>query len=465
MADKELHFLRSHSWQVSIGRLVVLVGVVGLAGWSIGMPVEGLMIAFAIYAVWSLSSLMRLQRWVMGRQRAAPPSDMGVWSDIAGYVHNRHQAGRMRRRRLIRLLRAYREAAEALPDGVMVLSNTRQLVWSNASARRLLGLDRHRHRGQVIDHLLQNRQILEWLAAERVDQPLIDVPSPINGDIRMSMRLIPYAETQWLLVVRDISTLLKLEQVRRDFVANVSHELRTPLTVIHGYLDLMEPEEMPDSSGMIIEMRRQSTRMTQIVEDLLTLSRLDAQEGLYDEPVAMSAMLSMLKREAEALSGGQHRIEVHLESRHDLIGSPTDLHSAFSNLVFNAVRYTPAGGRVDIHWTDIVDGASLSVLDTGHGIPAEHLPRITERFYRVSTSRSRERGGTGLGLSIAKHILALHQARLRIESTLGVGSAFHCEFPSSRLESPTTDSSASASMSAAASLPADTAITERISSR
>jgi two-component system, OmpR family, phosphate regulon sensor histidine kinase PhoR len=448
MADSELSFLRSHSWQVSIGRLVVLVAVAAALGAAMQAIVEALMIAFAIYALWSLTSLMRLQRWVRGRQRSAPPNDMGVWSDIAGYVHARHQAGRQRRRRLVQLLRAYREAAEALPDGVMVLSNTRQLVWSNISAQRLLALDRHLHRGQVIDHLLHNRDILEWLSAERTDQPLIDVPAPGNSDIRLSMRLIPYAESQWLLVVRDISTLLKLEQVRRDFVANVSHELRTPLTVIHGYLDLIEPEDLPDSSGMIVEMRRQSTRMTQIVEDLLTLSRLDAQEGLHDEPVSMEAMLSLLKREAEALSGGQHRIATRLDSRSDLVGSAKDLHSAFSNLVFNAVRYTPAGGRIDIRWSDLPDGAVLSVHDTGHGIPAEHLPRITERFYRVSTSRSREKGGTGLGLSIAKHVLALHQARLRIESELGLGSVFHCEFPASRLEKPATGVDSSASMAA-----------------
>ncbi len=445
MPDTDLQFLRSYSWQVSIGRLAVLIAASALVGWWLGYFTEALVCAFAIYVVWSLSSLMRLQRWVMGRNRNAPPTDMGVWSDIASYVHSRHQAGKQRRRRLVQLMRAYREAAEALPDGVMVLSNTRQLVWSNASARRLLGLDKHRHRGQVIDHLIQHRQILEWLSAEKIDQPLIDVPAPVDSDIRLSMRLIPYAERQWLLVVRDISTLLKLEQVRRDFVANVSHELRTPLTVIHGYLDLIEPEDFPESSGMILEMRRQSMRMTQIVEDLLTLSRLDAQEGQRDEPVSMSAMLSLLKREAEALSAGQHRIDIQLASQTDLIGSTKDLHSAFSNLVFNAVRYTPPGGSIDIAWRDLPDGACLSVSDTGQGIPPEHLPRITERFYRVSTSRSREKGGTGLGLSIAKHVLMLHQAKLRIDSALGVGSTFFCDFPSVRLDAaaPAGDTSAS----------------------
>ena len=456
MADTELRFLRSHSWQVSIGRLIILVAAAAALGAWLDLLPEALVIALAAYAVWSLSSLMRLQRWVMGREGAAPPSDMGVWSDIAGYVHARHQAGWQRRRRLVRLLRAYREAAEALPDGVMVLSNTRQLVWSNAAARRLLALDRHRHRGQVIDHLLHDHAILDWLAAGKADQPLIDVASPADAAVRLSMRLIPYAERQWLLVVRDISTLLRLEQVRRDFVANVSHELRTPLTVVHGYLDLIEPDDVPEYGAMIVEMRRQSARMTQIVEDLLTLSRLDAQQGAHEEPVHMATMLSLLKREAESLSGGQHRIAVQLDSQRDLIGSERDLHSAFSNLVFNAVRYTPAGGSVDISWHDLGENASLSVRDTGHGIPAEHLPRITERFYRVSTSRSREKGGTGLGLSIAKHVLGLHQARLRIDSEPGVGSTFHCDFPAARLATAPTAPAPSVSMA-----PLPTASTDR----
>jgi two-component system phosphate regulon sensor histidine kinase PhoR len=221
--------------------------------------------------------------------------------------------------------------------------------------------------------------------------------------------------------------------MRRDFVANVSHELRTPLTVVHGYLDMLDPGEQPEWAPILEEMRHQSQRMTQLVEDLLTLSRLEAQEGVIDEEVAMDSMLVTLRREAEALSQHRHDVGVEDAAGVDLLGSTRELHSAFSNLVANAVRYTPAGGTITVRFAPKGDGAVLAVNDTGYGIPAAHLPRITERFYRVSTSRSRESGGTGLGLAIVKHILHLHQARLQIESEVGRGSTFTCRFGPERV--------------------------------
>jgi two-component system phosphate regulon sensor histidine kinase PhoR len=265
-----------------------------------------------------------------------------------------------------------------------------------------------------------------------------DAPSPHDPNIRLNLRLIPYSDQQWLLVARDISKLMHLEQVRRDFVANVSHELRTPLTVIHGYLEMLDPTDMPEWAPMFDEMRRQSQRMAQIVEDLLTLSRLEAQEMLSEETVAMHPLLQTLRREGDALSQGRHHIVVEDVAGADLIGSTKELHSAFSNLVSNAVRYTPSGGSIRIRFAretiDGADGAVLAVYDTGYGIPAQHLPRITERFYRVSTSRSRESGGTGLGLSIVKHVLALHQARLEIQSEVGHGSVFSIHFGAARVQ-------------------------------
>jgi two-component system phosphate regulon sensor histidine kinase PhoR len=268
-------------------------------------------------------------------------------------------------------------------------------------------------------------------------EPMIDAPSPHDPNIRLNLRLIPYSDQQWLLVARDISKLMHLEQVRRDFVANVSHELRTPLTVIHGYLELFDTDDMPEWAPMFEEMRRQSQRMGQIVEDLLTLSRLEAQEALPEEVVSMPLLLQTLRREGEALSHGRHRIVVEDAAQIDLIGSARELHSAFSNLVSNAVRYTPSGGSITIRFAretiDGAEGAVLAVHDTGYGIPAQHLPRITERFYRVSTSRSRESGGTGLGLSIVKHVLAMHQARLEIASEVGIGSVFSIHFGAARI--------------------------------
>ncbi|MEO6138722.1 MAG: phosphate regulon sensor histidine kinase PhoR, partial [Luteimonas sp.] len=342
---------------------------------------------------------------------------------------------RARKRRLINMLRAYRAAAAALPDAVVVVErNSQRILWFNESATRLLGLRHPVDLEAPLVERLQPLPIAHWLASGRNAEPLSDMPSPVASDVRINLRLIPYSDELWLLVARDVSKLVRLEQMRRDFVANVSHELRTPLTVVHGYLDMLDPTEHPEWTPMLAEMQRQSQRMTQLVEDLLTLSRLEARDSLTDENVAMAGMLATLRREADALGQHRHTIVIEDEAQIDLWGSQKELHSAFSNLVSNAVRYTPADGCITIRLEHAGDGgAVLSVSDSGYGIPAAHLPRITERFYRVSTSRSRESGGTGLGLSIVKHVLGLHQARLEIESEVGRGSRFACHFGPERV--------------------------------
>ena len=340
---------------------------------------------------------------------------------------------RMRQRRLLAMLRAYRAAADTLPDAIVAVERDSQRVeWFNAAATRLLGLRYPRDIGAPIGDRLQPLPMARWLSMGRHAEPMLDVASPADPALRLQLRLLPYSADLWLLVVRDVTKLMRLEHMRRDFVANVSHELRTPLTVVHGYLDMVDPADHPALAPMLGEMQRQSLRMTRLVEDLLTLSRLEAQDRVDEEPVPMAAMLATLRREAEALSQGQHAVEVTDHAGIDLLGSQPELHSAFSNLVANAVRYTPAGGTITVTFT--LDGGDpvLSVRDTGHGIPAGHLPRLTERFYRVSASRSRESGGTGLGLAIAKHVLNLHQARLEIRSEVGQGSTFACRFDASR---------------------------------
>jgi two-component system phosphate regulon sensor histidine kinase PhoR len=427
-----LGFLRSHAWQVSIGRFIVLLLLAWLLGWAVGWPGEALALALFAYAARSLYSLYRIQGWLRSRRRTPPPEDWGVWSDVSEFVHRKLRGERSRKRRLIALLRAFREAAAALPDGVIVLNRARGIVWFNRAAEQLLRLSRARDRGQRIDDFLSN-EARAWLQDEPLHEPLLDASAPHDEHLRLSLRLIDYARDQLLLVVRDVSKLMRLEQVRRDFVANVSHELRTPLTVLHGYLDMLEPEDAPQWAPMLQDLRGQSKRMAQIVEDLLTLSRVEAQSDAGDEHVAMRGLLDTLRREADALSDGKHAITLRRETEIDLIGSMQYLHSAFSNLVSNAVRYTPAGGRIELVWAAEGEGARFSVIDTGYGIPAEHLPRITERFYRVSTSRSRATGGTGLGLAIVKHVLHMHQARLDIQSEPGQGSTFSCVFGCERV--------------------------------
>lgn len=302
--------------------------------------------------------------------------------------------GSVRERHLLTQLRNLRAAAGALPDAVVLLDREGRSVWFNRAAERLLGLSRPHDRGTRLTERLGQSELGAWLLAGG-HEPLNDVPAPAEPDIHLSATLIAFGLDQHVLLARDISHLNRLEQVRRDFVANVSHELRTPLTVIHGYLELLDPEDAPELAPVLAEMRTQSRRMGQIVEDLLTLSRLETQQHLPEERVAMRPLLSSLHKEAEALSQGRHRIELEVETDADLCGSPHDLHSAFSNLVSNAVRYTPSGGEIVIRWHRSPSAAVYSVSDTGYGIPSKHLARLSERFYRVSSSRSREKGEIG----------------------------------------------------------------------
>jgi two-component system phosphate regulon sensor histidine kinase PhoR len=386
----------------------------GLTWWAFGVALAGQIIALP----WLISG--------------ATPKDRA--SKDASPATGRSE----RRRRLMGQLRNTRDAADALPDAVVLIDHHGKARWFNAAATRLLGLHQ-RHVGQPLAEQLAGSELGAWLQSD-MQQPATDMPAPADAALRLSATIMPFGSQLRLLLARDISTLSRLEQVRRDFVANVSHELRTPLTVIHGYLELLDPADVPGLAPVLDEMRMQSQRMRQIVEDLLTLSRLEAREALPDEEVDVVPLLETLRREAEALSRGRHRIRVETGSTVGLRGSIHHLHSAFSNLVSNAVRYTPSGGEIVIGWQQNADGTAIfSVRDNGLGISAEHLVRLAERFYRVSSSRSRESGGTGLGLSIVKHVLNLHQGRLLIESEPGQGSTFSCVIDASRVLPPSSD--------------------------
>ncbi len=340
-----------------------------------------------------------------------------------------------RARRLAAQLRNLLDAARSFPDALVLLDGCCRVRWFNPAARRLLGLGWPQDRGVVLTQRFRGSELGHWLSAP--GNSSIELTSPADESLVLSTTLIPFGHRQKLLLARDISHTSRLEKVRRDFVANVSHELRTPLTVIHGYLELLDGEDVPALASVLTEMRAQSRRMGQIVEDLLTLSRLEMQQHLVEEEVvSMTPMLASLRKEADALSQGRHSVSVEDTARADIRGSTKELHSAFSNLVSNAVRYTPTGGSVTIGWRRTEKGIEYSVRDTGYGIPANHLARLTERFYRVSSSRSRELGGTGLGLSIVKHVLNLHQGRLLIDSEPGKGSTFTCVFDASRIVEP-----------------------------
>ena len=425
----------ARAWRSSAWRLALpLLAALALGAWLHALPQCLLLVAVGALA-FVVFKLARLGRLLASRRRLPPADGSGVWDEIQNLVRRRQIAAVQDKRRLVGLLRAFRDAAAALPDAVVALDREQRIQWFNAAAGHLLGLKYPQDVGGHLTNLVRAPRFAEWLRAENAE-PLVDLASPADENLRLSLRLIRYADERSLLVARDVSQLMRLEQVRRDFVANVSHELRTPLTVVHGYLDMIEPESMPEYEPILHELRNQSRRMAQIVEDLLTLSRLEAQGDLPQERISLRSLLEALRREAVALSQGGHVVATELHGTHDLLGSTKELHSAFSNLVSNAVRHTPAGGHITLRWESGENGGRLSVVDTGQGIAPQHLPRLTERFYRVSTSRSRETGGTGLGLSIVKHVLQLHQAHLEIRSEPGVGSTFSCVFGRERLLQP-----------------------------
>lgn len=422
------------AWLRTLAQLALVLAVGLGMGVAIGRPWPGLALASLAVVGFHYWRLQRVLQRLAARQRLLPGDSSGAWNQLDTLLYRSQTEMRSRKRRLLAMLRAYRAVATALPDAVVLVErNSQRILWFNEAATPLLGLHYPRHHDVSIASALPSLPMAHWLAAGRNAEPMEDVTSPEDPQRRLSLRLLPYSEDLWLLLARDVSRLLRLEHMRRDFVANVSHELRTPLTVIHGYLEMLDADDNPEWATLLAEMRQQSQRMTRLVEDLLTLSRLDARDEFPDDRVDMQPMLASLAREAEALSGGRHHVSVESSGGVDLRGSSRDLHSAFSNLISNAVRYTPPGGTILLRYTTQGDGAALlSVQDSGPGIPPEHLPRLTERFYRVSTSRSRDTGGTGLGLAIVKHVLGLHEARLEITSTPGTGSTFTCRFPADR---------------------------------
>ena len=418
--------LLDSAWKV---RLALVVGLLasGFVGWLAGGHVAT---GVALVAIAEIVLLLTHLRHIAKTMINSSTPDKNNDPD-----QPRHDRFMMRSRRLAANLHDLRRAAGNLPDAIVLLDQDQHVRWFNHAAESLLGLRRPQDRGVVLRDKLHNSELAGWLE-EPSPEPLNDVSAPGQPSRHINVTMLPFGQRQRLLLARDISHMSRLEQIRRDFVANVSHELRTPLTVIHGYLELLDPEDVPHLAPVLGEMRAQSKRMGQIVEDLLTLSRLETQDHVSEERVQMAPLLATLRKEAEALSQGRHTITMESTAELDLLGSPKDLHSALSNLVSNAVRYTPTGGRITVRWERTAEGANYSVTDTGYGIPADHLSRLTERFYRVSSSRSRDSGGTGLGLSIVKHVLGLHQARLDIRSTPGQGSTFTCCFGPERLLTP-----------------------------
>ncbi len=418
------------------------VAVLFLAGLAIGTgflvdPVWG----WSLFSLGLIGLLLHhvrhlglLRQWASRSLAEAVPEGTGAWEEVFTLLYRRQRAEAARSRQLAHSLARSRQAGRALPYGVAILDAEYRIVWCNDSCEAHFGIDAEADVGQPITNLVRQPEFVEYVAKDEFSKPL-QLKTARDGLV-LSVQFVPYVDSQRLLLTRDITQGTRLETMRRDFVANVSHELRTPLTVLVGFLETvrelkLDPERSRDYLNLMAE---QSRRMQRIIDDLLMLSTLEsAPEPPHDEHVDVALLLSRIHSEAGALSAGRQRITLDAEPGFDLLGSESEIASAFGNLASNAVRYTPAGGEVRLIWRGSQKSAEFTVEDTGVGIEAEHIPRLTERFYRVDRGRSRETGGTGLGLAIVKHALARHQATLEIESTPGTGSRFTVKFPARRV--------------------------------
>ncbi len=423
------------AWQLAYRvALVVLVSL--LLGWMFGGSSWWLALGLGLYLLWQLRNLWELDRWVRFRSVLHPPDFSGPWGELTAVIARIYRRKQFHKQRVGNLLREFRRLTAGMPDGAALLGEHNELLWFNQKAERWLGLKRRRDVGIRIENLLRYPAFVQYLEQGDFTQS-VTLLQPGPQQRWLSFHLVQAeGSSQKLLIVRDVTKEVRIEAMRRDFVANASHELRSPLTVISGYLDALadDPELEAAWRAPVTEMRRQSERMRSLIEQLLHLSRLENNAELTEEQcVDVPGLLTLIRKDVMSMDQRPGEVSLSLESDVCLLGSETELQSVFANLISNAVKYTPATGRIAIRWWRDAEGAHLSVSDTGIGIAPEHLPRLTERFYRVDEGRSRDLGGFGLGLSIVKHVLQRHDATLAIDSELGKGSVFTCHFPPERV--------------------------------
>ena len=417
----------------------IAAALAALVIWLLFGPVIALLwFAGFLLLLWLRNAmhLNRLAGWLQSPPGTEVPEASGAWDEVFSVLY---QSGRLRstnQNELSAVLERFQRAAEAMPDGIIMINESGQIEWCNPAAENQFDISNQRDLGQRLSYLVRQAQFTEYLVANHYAEPLV-MKSARNADLTLSIQLVPFGDRQKLLLSRDVTQLERVETMRRDFIANVSHELRTPLTVVGGFLEgFAEAAQihMEQSRRHFQLMLDQTRRMQGLVDDLLTLSRLESkQEKISEETVDVSKLLETLHKEAISLSAGRHKLHLEINADAKLTGNERELRSAFGNLVSNAVRYTPEGGEITLRWNMNDGEARFCVQDSGIGIEPQYISRLTERFYRVDRGRSRETGGTGLGLSIVKHILTRHQGHLEVESTPGKGSTFCACFPARRV--------------------------------
>ncbi|MCG8380154.1 MAG: phosphate regulon sensor histidine kinase PhoR [Proteobacteria bacterium] len=414
--------------------VLVLSSLIGLlTGFFSLCVISGLI----IFIVWQYKEFSKILIWLQKRNEAHSPSQTGLVDEVCREIYFLRNRNRSRKQKLSGYLKRFQEATAALPDAVVILGQQGEIEWANEKAMEYIGIQWPKDAGLRFSNLVRYPKLIKYLESRKsISDKGLQIVSPVNNKIVLEVRVSPYSDVyQKLLVARDITAISQINEMRKDFIANASHELRTPLTVISGYLEgFADDQECPSQwISFIQQMRAQATRMQRLIQDLMQLSSLEAGSDQGEkEIISVPDMLHAIVNEAKSMSGFiDHNITLDVDEALYLKAYQQEIYSVFSNLVFNAVQYTPENGNIHIEWIEDETGAHFCVRDNGLGIAPEHIPRLTERFYRIDKGRSREKGGTGLGLAIVKHALARHDGELIIDSELGVGSLFQCNFPKS----------------------------------
>ena len=420
-------------WQREIITVFLLLLVTTVVGVITKLFLPLLFLLMLAIIMRQVVQITRFERWISTGGRGRAPKMSGIWEDIYYHIYRIKKNDKRRKKKLSRMINQFRQSTEALPDAAVVLGIHDEIDWANKAARDVFGL-KASDKGQRIPNLIRFPEFIQYLKVGDYKECVI-LPSPVDHHITLQVRIVPYGAGLRLLLAQDVTQLKKMERMRKDFVANVSHELRTPLTVLKGYLETLQDlddEQSPLLTTSFQQMQGQTERMQHLVDDLLLLTRLETQQK-KSHCIDVPALLSQICKEGDALENAERRIQLTLESTGHIMGDEQELRSAFTNLLGNALKYSPGDSVVKVRWYQTKTAIILAVDDQGEGIEKADIPKITERFYRVETKRIKKVNGTGLGLAIVKHVLMRHDADLIITSEIGKGSSFCCRFPVTRL--------------------------------
>ncbi len=420
-------------WQREIITVFLLLLVTAVVGVMTKLFLPLLFLLMLAIIMRQVVQITRFERWISTGGRGRAPKMSGIWEEIYYHIYRLKKNDKRRKKKLSKMINQFRQSTEALPDAAVVLGIHDEIDWANKAARDVFGL-KASDKGQRIPNLIRFPEFIQYLKVGDYKECVI-LPSPVDHHMTLQVRIVPYGAGLRLLLAQDVTQLKKMERMRKDFVANVSHELRTPLTVLKGYLETLQDlddEQSPLLTTSFQQMQGQTERMQHLVDDLLLLTRLETQQK-KSQCIDVPALLSQICKEGDALENAERRIQLTLESTGHIMGDEQELRSAFTNLLGNALKYSPGDSVVKVRWYQTKTAFILAVDDQGEGIEKSDIPKITERFYRVETKRLKKVNGTGLGLAIVKHVLMRHDADLIISSKIGEGSSFCCRFPAARL--------------------------------